>query len=968
MLNSPRNECILAIGETGLGKSFTATIFGATGVKVGHSTESETDKVTFCDIGNGSFYIDTPGFNDSNEEKSDDETVCSILREMQDRKISNITTILWFVKYDCKASAYLKSQARTIEAFARDHNGNVWDNTIIVTKDDKRGEGPRAAAEEIAKKIYEQKPRRRELNAKKSFLENTGNFEIFLFESLDGRKKDIYATFPIEALDKLNIFKSSKPDRILAKYRSLMEGHIRHPIVLEFKMPSLPPNQRILAIGGTGLGKSFTATIFGAKGVKVGHSTKSETDEVTFYDIGNGSFYVDTPGFNDSNEEKTDDETVRSILREMQDRKISNITTILWFVTNECRETASLKQQAKFIEALARDHDGNVWDNAIIVTKGNDRGKGPRAAAEAVAKEIYEQKHRCRKPDAKSFLNNVGNFEICLFERLDESLQSDYINVKSDELNRFRIFKESEPHRIFTKYRSLMEGHSDHPIVLEFKKIKCLNCSEETDPRLASPKCHLKEKLIHPKLLEAFHRDRVGNFHPDQPVDSKIVEEWDHGVGAWTLRVVTIGLVNLKEYKLENGKWKCCNRKLGEDGCKPQYKCCRKSASSTGCMQKYSCCDVIPHDFDNCEGCKSGNCKGPGCISVCSGCEQISIEHKGCSIVGKHVWPSSPKNKCILAIGETGLGKSFTATIFGAKGVKVGHSTESTTFYDIGNSSFYVDTPGFNDIDEEKFDDETIRSILREMQDRKISKITTILWFVRTDGCRATTSLKSQARTIEAFARDHNGNVWDNTIIVTKGDERGEGPRAAAEEIAKKIHEQKPHHRELNAKKSFLENTGYFEIRLFESLSEIRKKNYDGFTNNKLSDRHIFKSSEPDRILAKYRSLMEGHIRHPIVLEFKKVKCLNCSEETDPSEGIGQFHPAEQELVIRRDHVRTIWIANPLLTYEWKCCGRQPDSEGCTSLYTCCRQPIGSAVCSKCEKNPLENEGCSIEGEHVWGQ
>ncbi|CAG8594710.1 7997_t:CDS:2, partial [Paraglomus brasilianum] len=362
---------------------------------------------------------------------------------------------------------------------------------------------------------------------------------------------------------------------------------------------------------------------------------------------------------------------------------------------------------------------------------------------------------------------------------------------------------------------------------------------------------------------------------------------------------------------------------------------------------------------------------------------------------------NSPQKRCILAIGETGLGKSFTATVFGAKGVKVGHSTESetdkVTFYDIGNGSFYVDTPGFNDSDEEKSDDETVRLILREMQDRKISKITTILWFVRTDGCRATTSLKSQARTIEAFARDHNGNVWDNTIIVTKGDERGEGPRAAAEEIAKKIHEQKPHHRELNAKKSFLENTGYFEIRLFESLSERKKDIYATFPIETLDKLNIFKRSEPERILAKYRLLMEGHTNHPIVLEFKKVKCLNCSEETDPrlaspkchlkiikihkpwknyhSKEIGQFHSTE--LVKEWDHsigawtvrVITIGIVNPQ-TYEYECCGRKtPHDCGNNKCEpdNCKITPGCISVCERCKKIPGTNEGCSTEGKHNWG-
>ncbi|CAG8659193.1 20133_t:CDS:2 [Gigaspora rosea] len=95
-------------------------------------------------------------------------------------------------------------------------------------------------------------------------------------------------------------------------------------------------------LGNRFLRKSLTGTIFDTRDAKFGNLSTSLTTEVTIYDIGNGNFYVYTPGFDDSDE-----------LRAMM---------IL-------RATTSFKKEARFIESLARDYDGNVWDNTIIITK-----------------------------------------------------------------------------------------------------------------------------------------------------------------------------------------------------------------------------------------------------------------------------------------------------------------------------------------------------------------------------------------------------------------------------------------------------------------------------------------------------------------------------------------------------------------------------------------------------------------------
>ncbi|GBC34685.2 hypothetical protein GLOIN_2v1513485 [Rhizophagus irregularis DAOM 181602=DAOM 197198] len=68
-------QCILAIGDTGNEKSFTANIFDAN-AKVEDTSKSETDEIIIHNI-KGDFYIDMPRFNDTNEEKKDEKTVCA---------------------------------------------------------------------------------------------------------------------------------------------------------------------------------------------------------------------------------------------------------------------------------------------------------------------------------------------------------------------------------------------------------------------------------------------------------------------------------------------------------------------------------------------------------------------------------------------------------------------------------------------------------------------------------------------------------------------------------------------------------------------------------------------------------------------------------------------------------------------------------------------------------------------------
>ncbi|CAG8503900.1 12209_t:CDS:2 [Dentiscutata erythropus] len=422
-------------------------------------------------------------------------------------------------------------------------------------------------------------------------------------------------------------------------------------------------SQCIIAIGKTGTGKSFTGNVFGARGVKVENSSRSGTKEVTIYDIEDGNFYVDTPGFDDSDESKNDDETTRLIFRALLDKGIDHITTILWFVMTDIRATASFKREARFIESLARDHDGNIWDNTIIVTKGEKIENGPREAAKEVAKNEYLMKKKCNQlPDNKNdLLENTSNFAIRLFESLDST--SIYVenNFASDILNKYNIFKENEPDRILSKYEVLMKEHPKHPIKINFRKAKCLKCPEETDPRLAIPECHLEGESFHPVTieihlyktirehsnnLEKYHSGSIQNYHPDphefmhtgKPNDTMIIDKPFENF----VRGVTFAIIN----PMIPGHWSCCGKELNTPGCKQVYSCCKKD--NDGCCKKYVCCDDRDLNSGGCQKryrCCNGSSTSEGCQYIYDVCKHKAGENP-CSTVCKECNQTLDKKGC----------------------------------------------------------------------------------------------------------------------------------------------------------------------------------------------------------------------------------------------------------------------------------------------------------------------------------
>ncbi|CAG8499668.1 42616_t:CDS:2 [Gigaspora margarita] len=438
-------------------------------------------------------------------------------------------------------------------------------------------------------------------------------------------------------------------------------------------------SQCIIAVGKTGNGKSLTGNIFGARDAKVGNLSTSQTSKVTIYDIGNDNFYVDTPGFDDSDETKCDDDIARLIFRALSDKKIYSITTILWFVSTGIRATTSFKREARFIESLARDHDGNVWDNTIIVTKGDKIENGPREAAKEIAKNEYDMKRkRCiQLPDRDDLLEKTNDLAILLFESLPSTSIYVELNLSNDELNKYNIFKKSEPNLILAKYNVLMKEHFIHPIKINFRKVKCLNCPEETDPRLAIQECHLEAESFHPETykthiyklicahpnnLERYHTDSLKTYHlgsytfihTGRPIDSQT----DLNFAQCLIRAITFGSIN----PMISGYWDCCRKDLSsrgcekvrsccqnnDDGCRNEYKCCGGGLYSKGCEERYRCCDR-PRTSEGCQYiydvCKHKAGEQPCCV-ICKNCNQ-TIDKKGCKMRCRNCKESPTIKGCI---------------------------------------------------------------------------------------------------------------------------------------------------------------------------------------------------------------------------------------------------------------------------------------------------------------------------------
>ncbi|CAG8563821.1 11104_t:CDS:2, partial [Ambispora leptoticha] len=245
----------------------------------------------------------------------------------------------------------------------------------------------------------------------------------------------------------------------------------------------------ILAIGKTGLGKSFTATLFGCK-AEVGNAEKS-TKYVTFHKkCGNykNYNYIDTPGFDDS-DHVTDDDIIINITSTMQKNKITHIHTLFWFV-GELKATSSLKKQAKFIEDLAMNNTNNVWNNVIVVFKGLNVEFKKNAIIGAIT-EINNN----------ADITKIHMMPVYLYEEVNPEEKSECENIKG-------IYKKEE---LLNVYENIIKEkkHKHHPIRIVFNDATCIKCGIKIDLRLKDKyPCHTKVKHQHYEKIETIDNTR----------------------------------------------------------------------------------------------------------------------------------------------------------------------------------------------------------------------------------------------------------------------------------------------------------------------------------------------------------------------------------------------------------------------------------------------------------------------------
>ncbi|CAG8480041.1 8764_t:CDS:2 [Ambispora leptoticha] len=237
----------------------------------------------------------------------------------------------------------------------------------------------------------------------------------------------------------------------------------------------------ILAVGKTGLGKSYTATLFGCD-AKVAHDINSRTKNVTIHQCGEYE-YIDTPGF--------DDETFINIIATMQKKNVNKLHTLFWFVGESYKTTDTLQNQAKFIEALAKDNTNNVWENVIVIYKGtyNTFNK------DVIQGAIEEDKK-----------NSVPILPVFLYDEFP--LNSPIRKQSDEELRELGIYKEEELRNMYKKIIK-EKRHKDHPIRIVFNDEICTKCGLRTDRRFAGKfPCHTKETIIRdaePRYTEHYH-------------------------------------------------------------------------------------------------------------------------------------------------------------------------------------------------------------------------------------------------------------------------------------------------------------------------------------------------------------------------------------------------------------------------------------------------------------------------------
>ncbi|CAG8705021.1 3726_t:CDS:1, partial [Racocetra persica] len=243
--------------------------------------------------------------------------------------------------------------------------------------------------------------------------------------------------------------------------------------------------------------------------------------------------------------------------------------------------------------------------------------------------------------------------------------------------------------------------------------------------------------------------------------------------------------------------------------------------------------------------------------------------------------------KTILAIGETGTGKStFGLKVFDVPAIPgsgISSVTRISGIYE--NQLFiYIDTPGFSDTegmdDDEVFSD--ILSLMQEYSTNNKFKIDVILWFCF-ESRRCNQQLQRGAKFIQKLS-DYSDlvnkdlNIWKNVLIVIQGsalDEATvEGPQAAArlawESYAKE--------------KNLLFNDD-FKVRYFPcfvyDFQDVPSPYYKNMSPTQRQDLNVYSKSEIMRKMQQLVSEISLNF-NGFNICFVRAQCSRCDQKGDP--------------------------------------------------------------------------------------
>jgi len=131
--NEKAGELVIAIGQTGCGKSSLIKIFCGDAVKVSSGKESETKDSKIFESQSGSrFFIDTQGTNDTNGESAE-FTLSKIMKFIHDEHLS--FKILWFISQSSnRALPQWQTEAKFISSLGEYSKIDVWKCVFCILK------------------------------------------------------------------------------------------------------------------------------------------------------------------------------------------------------------------------------------------------------------------------------------------------------------------------------------------------------------------------------------------------------------------------------------------------------------------------------------------------------------------------------------------------------------------------------------------------------------------------------------------------------------------------------------------------------------------------------------------------------------------------------------------------------------------------------------------------------------------